>query len=539
MVFNIKISQIKINQLRSFSNILIQVEQKLREKTKKLWDFNKISETNIKNTYNPNELYLILINKEKAGTIILQEKDILFWPEFERDENAIYIHKFSLLPRFAGRGLSKEVLLAVQKKAEEDGRHFLRLDCNKDMNKICELYEDFGFKEIDSRFIEGKEVVRYEKKLTPYLEIYNKSGFSIKKASGMYLFNDRGKFLDLLSGVNTNLFGFNNKKINNVAKRQIDKYIHISNYHDSSAQVYLLNKLRAVTNLDNFLLLNSSSEANEALLTILSNRQNPNKKKIITFGGSFFGRTYGCRKLNMGGRYENLDITSIPVNDLAALKQALNGEVLAIYLELIQGHGGIVALKKEIIEFIIEAKEKFDIKLVIDETLTGLGRCNSIFLYKEYNLSPDALIIGKAIGGGFPLAILGINSSISKWAHKGVYGSTLGGNSVACSCGSFILDEIQKKLIRFNENADYLNNKLGGLCKKFKLYLKGKGFFLGIEFGTESEARIFYQTALKNNIFFDIVGKKTVRIMLPINVSKKEIDVVASKLNNLLRIYKK
>lgn len=532
------IRKIKNKELSTFSQTLITVEKALRRRSNKLWEFDKLMPDKLKEIYKPSNMYLLFVEGAVAGTIILQETDLDYWQQYKKESNCYYIHKLSLLPKYTGKGLSKKILDWAEGEAISAGKTYLRLDCNKDRGKVCKIYEDFGFKRKDIKTINGREVVLYEKNVDLILDVYKKSNFFVTGASQMKLLNGKGFIVDLISGVNSNIFGFKNIYIKRIAKKQIDKYIHASNYHTSDSQINILKKLNEMTHFNKYFFTNSSSEANEAMLTILNDICSFKKNKIITFQNSFFGRTYGCRKLNSGGNYDSLTVLQVPPNDLKSLKSRINNETLAVYLELIQGHGGIVEIKKEIIEYLKMVRHKFNFKIIVDETLTGVGRCNFPFLYQKFNLQPDAIIIGKAVGGGFPLAVLCLNNEMSKLVSSGIYGSTLGGNAVACACGEFILNEIgdEKKMRKINKNALYLRNKLLSLEKKFDFKLLGKGFLLGLQFKNSEMAKRFRLEAFKKRLFFDIVGEKTVRLMPPINISKKTIDFIVNKINKIFEV---
>jgi len=532
----------KDSQIELFSNILIKVEKQLRKKSKKLWDLEKLSPGSLLSKYSPSGMYLCYLNNKVIGTVILQERDYLFWPEYVSSSEAYYIHKLSLLSQYRGKGFSFKFLELVEKKAIQDNKKYIRLDCNEDMPNVSKIYETFGFKKVKLKKIEGKRVILYEKKLAPslFLDVYQKNNFIFEGAGHLSLNNKENTTLDLLSGVSTNILGFNNKKIRYIAKKQIDKYIHLSNYHNSRAQIEMLDLMKKITHLEKYLLLNSSSEANEALLTILNNSSilNANSKnKIITFKNSFFGRTYGCRMLNSGGRYGNLFIKSIPANDLEKIKTELNEKVLAIYLELIQGHGGIIPIKRKIIKYIKAAAEKNKIYIIVDETLTGLGRCNYPFLYQKFKLKPNALIVGKGLGGGFPLSVLCTDKSISNLVVKGIYGSTLGGNSVACVCGKYILRFITnpKERKKIRENSGYLRVKLEHLSKRFNFGLLGEGYLIGLRFNSEKEAKKFQLETIKNNLFVDTVDNNTIRIMPPLDITRSEIEFIINKFIEIFR----
>ncbi len=364
--------------------------------------------------------------------------------------------------------------------------------------------------------------------------VYYKKGLNIVNSDRCYVYSSKRRYLDFISGVVFNSLGYNNKKIISTCSKQLKKMIHPSNYYCSQPQINLAKRLKRLTGLDSVFFANSGTEANEAAIKFLTLvAEERGRKTILTIKGSFFGRTYGSQILKNGGKLYNLEVKSIEFQDLKNIESYVNSDTLVIYIELILGHGGILPIPEEIILKIKSICTKHNIILAIDEIQTGLGRCGYSLLYKKYRLNPSIVTLGKFFGGGFPLSAVIISKEISDRLYPGFYGSTMGGNSIACEAAQITLDYASNKnnLKRIINYGKLIKKEILSLQNRNIIDVVGAGLLLGIIINPRIDASKIEKDLFDNGLIVDVVSNNTIRLAPPLIINKKEI-------NEALRIIK-
>ncbi len=365
------------------------------------------------------------------------------------------------------------------------------------------------------------------------LQTYKRIPIKISHGKGVYLFTEDGKkYLDFFSGLAVNTLGYGNNKVIRAIEEQIKKYIHLSNYYVNSPQIELAEKLARYSGLSKVFFTNSGTEAIEASLKLIRKFFGP-EKKIITFSNAFHGRTYGS--LSLGGKkiykehFSPLlpNIIQLEFNNVEQLDKCIDSETAAVYLEFIQGEGGVRVASELFVSKIKSLKKKYDFILVADEVQSGIGRTGKSFAYNHYNITPDFVIVAKSIGGGLPLGALITNKKYSDVFEFGDHGDTFGGNPVACAAGLAVIDEVfENNLV--NEVAklgDYFLKELKMVQKENPaqiLAIRGLGFMLGVELnqlcsGIVGEFR-------GKGILVNCTNENVLRILPPLISTQENID---------------
>jgi acetylornithine/N-succinyldiaminopimelate aminotransferase len=368
-----------------------------------------------------------------------------------------------------------------------------------------------------------------------FINAYNKRPLIVSRGSKSYLYANKKKYLDFLSGISINNIGYGNKKIIQRIVFQAKKIIHPSNYYYTKVQIELAKKLINISGLDKIFFANSGSEANETALFLLSKyKENifPNRNEIIIIDGSFFGRTYGCQRLSSGLSVGKLKVKKVSFNNLSDFKDKVSGNSLAVCLELVLGHGGVKPMDVNILNQIAKICKSREILVYIDEVQTGLGRVGETFAFKLYKLNPDIVTIGKSLGGGLPLSATIVKEKLARNIKPGDYGSTMGGNSIACAAGNILIDYLSnpKNIQKIKKKGAYITEKINDLIKKYPHIkeVRGLGLMIGVELAEKAD--LVLENSLKNGLLLDIVAKNTLRLLPPFNISKKDIDLAIEKL---------
>lgn len=366
------------------------------------------------------------------------------------------------------------------------------------------------------------------------LSTYSRTPVIFVKGKGMTLVDITGKkYLDFFPGWGVNNVGHCHPKVMSAVRDQIGTLIHIPNnfYHPNQAK--LAKEIVRWSFPAKVFFCNSGAEGCEAAIKFARVYGSKTKRhEIITMTNSFHGRTLGALAATGQTKYQNgfhplpPGFKTIPFNDIAAVKAAVNDNTIAIMLELVQGEGGINIAGKEYIRQIRELCTQKDILLILDEVQTGMGRTGEIFGFKHYGIEPDLMILAKALGGGLPIGALVVKRSISDTFQPGMHASTFGGSPLICkaSLGTFKAIFADKMLGNAKKMGPYLMERLNELKGKFKCIqeVRGLGLMIGIELNAEGKG--IFEACLRHGLIINCTQGNILRIMPALNVTKKQID---------------
>ena len=376
------------------------------------------------------------------------------------------------------------------------------------------------------------------------LKTYSRKNVLFKKGDGIWLYSDSGdKFLDCASGIAVNILGHCNKKLVKVLTEQAKNLWHTSNLYRVENQEKLAKLLVENTFADKVFFTNSGTEAIECAIKMARayhSKLNQERHEILSFDGCFHGRsmaaisTSNSDKMKEGFGPLIPGFKSLSFNDRDALYQNISDKTAAVIVEPIQGEGGIRSFSSEILKLIRSLCDDTGALLIIDEIQCGLGRSGKLFAHEWFNLKPDIMTIAKGIGGGFPLGACLSTENASIGMVKGKHGSTYGGNPLACAVGCEVMNNVLEK--GFLENvrikSEYFSQKMLRLVSEFPSVfeeLRGSGLMLGLK--TKIENISFTNEAYKQNLLLAPASDNVVRILPPLNISKKEVDYVVELLS--------
>jgi predicted acetylornithine/succinylornithine family transaminase len=383
----------------------------------------------------------------------------------------------------------------------------------------------------------------FEREEEILLQTYKRIPIEISHGEGVYLYSKDGKkYLDFFSGLAVNALGYGNKKVIQSIEVQINKFIHLSNYYINTPQVELAEKLVKYSGLSKVFFTNSGTEAVEASLKLIRKYFGP-EKNIITFSNAFHGRTYGSLSLSGKEKYKKYfspllpNIIQLGFNDLEQLEKNVTENTAAIYLEFIQGEGGIKFSSNIFVEKIDELRNKFGFALVADEVQSGIGRTGKPFAYQHYNIEPDLVIVAKAIGGGLPLGALMTNKKFENVFQKGDHGSTFGGNPVACAAGLEVVNEVfENELVKnVADLGNYFKSELNLLHKKYPdkiVDVRGLGFMIGVELPKPCVSLV--DKFREKGILVNCTNENVLRILPPLISTKENIDYFINIFSEIL-----
>jgi len=376
------------------------------------------------------------------------------------------------------------------------------------------------------------QLLEREKKY--FLNTYSRIPLDIRHGEGAYLYTSDGeKYLDFFSGLGVNALGHSHPKIIEAINEQVEKFSHLSNYCITEIQIEFAELLLKHSGMEKIFLTNSGTEAVEAAIKLLRKKYGPGRN-IYSLTNSFHGRTYGALSLTAREKYRESFMPLLPgiyhldFNNLDDLRQNVDETTAAVFLEFLQGEGGINFVSQEYINLLKDLRNKYGFAVVADEIQSGIGRTGKGFAFEHFKITPDIVITAKAIGGGLPLGALLTSGDYADIFIPGDHGTTFGGNPVACAAGKIVLDEVlENDLVSSVANyGEYLNQKLSEFKdlnpSKIK-EVRGKGFMIGIEISGSGKEVV--DQMRERNILINSTNENTIRLLPPLIATETEIDI--------------
>jgi acetylornithine/N-succinyldiaminopimelate aminotransferase len=225
----------------------------------------------------------------------------------------------------------------------------------------------------------------------------------------------------------------------------------------------------------------------------------------------------------------------VPLNDVQALTEIMDEHVCAIIMEPIQGEGGIYNTEQAFIESARALADQHDALLIFDEVQCGMARTGHLFAHQMYGVKPDVLCLAKGLGAGMPIGAVLVNERADVLV-PGDHGSTFGGNPLACSAGNVVMDIVSKPafLEHVKDVSTYIKDALSTLDKTYGFLkeIRGEGLILGVE--TKYKSADIIGKALEEELLLIGAGENTVRIIPPLVITEKEIDIFVEKFEKVL-----
>lgn len=377
-----------------------------------------------------------------------------------------------------------------------------------------------------------------------FIHTYNRIPIDLAYGEGVHLIDKKGnRYLDFFSGLGVNALGYSHPLIVKAVSDQISKFGHLSNYFVTDIQVEFSEKLLKYSKMSKVFLSNSGTEAVEAAIKLIRKKFGPDKK-IFSLSNAFHGRTYGALSLTANDNYRTPflpllpNIHQIAFNNIQDLTANIGINTAAVFVEFIQGEGGINMVSEEFVNELKNLRKKFDFILVSDCIQCGIGRTGKAFSHDYYDFEPDIILSAKAIGGGLPLGAMLVNNALSDEFAPGDHGTTFGGNPVSCAAGNVVLSEVfEHGLVHeVKMNGDYLIGQLLELKNMYPDHIKevrGRGFMIGVDFYYECANIV---TKLRDRkIFANCTNKTVLRLLPPLIMEKNDIDFFLYNLHESIK----
>jgi acetylornithine aminotransferase/acetylornithine/N-succinyldiaminopimelate aminotransferase len=372
------------------------------------------------------------------------------------------------------------------------------------------------------------------------LKNYGRPALTLVQGRGSLVWDDQGRqFLDFTSGIAVSALGHCHPHWVAAVQRQAGELIHTSNLFRNPNQGELARRLVGKAGPGRVFFCNSGAEANEGLLKLA--RLHGMKKaggeegkiyKVICAKSAFHGRTFGGmsatpqEKIQKGFRPLVPGFAFGELNDLASFEALVDDQTAAIFVETIQGEGGVNPATPEFLLGLRDLCNRRDLLLMLDEVQCGVGRTGKFFAYDHAGVRPDAIGMAKGLGGGFPIGAIWVGEKAGDLFQPGMHGTTFGGTPLACAAALAVLDVIEKErlLEKVTVNSVPWISSLRELAKDFPsqvLGVRGRGFMVGIQLANDPAPLI---GALREaGLLAPVAGGNVIRLLPPLTATPEEL----------------
>ena len=383
------------------------------------------------------------------------------------------------------------------------------------------------------------------------MSTYGRLDLAISHGQGCWVWDVKGRrYLDGLAGIAVNTLGHGHPRLVPALQDQVAKLIHTSNYYHVPLQEQLADKLCELSGLSKVFFCNSGLEANEAALKIARkfghDRGNDNPE-VLVFEGAFHGRSIATLsatanpKIHAGFGPLVPGFVRVPLNDIKAVEAALLAHpgITAVFLETIQGEGGVNPAQLEFLRQLRRVCDSHDILLMLDEVQCGIGRTGKWFAYQWADIQPDVMPLAKGLGSGVPIGAVVCGPRAATVLQPGNHGSTFGGNPLAMRAGVETLTIMQEDGLLANaiEVGALLKTALqDGLAGvNGVVELRGQGLMIGIELD-RSCGPLMAQAAAAG-LLISVTADRVIRLVPALIMSPAEAQEIASILCPLIKAF--
>lgn len=385
------------------------------------------------------------------------------------------------------------------------------------------------------------------------MNTYARQPVAFVRGEGVWLWDTEGRrFLDGLSGIAVNTLGHAHPGLVAGLREQLGLLIHTSNLYQVPLQSQLATELVRLSGMTNAFFCNSGLEANEAALKLArkhGHRMGHANPQTIVFERAFHGRSIatlsatGNEKIQKGFEPLVEGFVRVPLNDIDAIERAgdRHPEISAVFLETIQGEGGIRPSHLEFLKELRALCDRRDWLLMLDEVQCGIGRTGKWFAHQWADVLPDVMPLAKGLGSGVPIGAVIAHGRAASLFEPGNHGSTFGGNPLAMRAGLETIRAVEAEGLLHNACArgeqirEGLTTGLQGIPGI--LEIRGQGLMIGVELDRPCGAIV--GMARDAGLLINVTADTVVRILPALILSSDEADDLVKRLVDVIRSFLK
>lgn len=388
-----------------------------------------------------------------------------------------------------------------------------------------------------------------------YLPVYRPREVILERGQGSRLWDRDGReYIDLAAGIAVCGLGHNDPDLVAALTEQAGKLWHTSNVFYSEPPLRLAEELVSASRFaTRVFLCNSGAEANEAAIKLIrkwatAQGRGPDRRVIVTFRGSFHGRTLAAVTATAQPKYQEGyeplpgGFRYVDFNDIGQLETAMAaGDVAAVLVEPIQGEGGVMPAAEGFLKAVRELCDRHGALLALDEIQCGMGRTGTLFAHWQDGVVPDMVTLAKALGGGFPIGALLAGPKVAEVMQFGAHGTTFGGNPLAAAVARAALRKLSSPEIAANvvRQSAAIRAGLGKLGEELGVFseVRGRGLMLGAVLAEAYRGRAgeILDLAAKGGLLMLQAGPDVLRFVPALNIGDAEVAEGLERLGRALR----
>ena len=396
------------------------------------------------------------------------------------------------------------------------------------------------------------------KPINPFIELENQYGAKnyaplpivLTKGEGVYVWDDAGnRYLDMMSAYSAVSHGHCHPRLVKALQEQAGRLNVVSRAFYTDKLGAFLKKACEMSGFDRALPMNSGAEAVETAMkaarkwAYVVKGVPKDQAEIIACEGNFHGRTIAIIGMSTEPQYQNgfgpfpPGLKIIPYANPDELEKAITPNTAAFLVEPIKGEGGIIVPPPGYLKACAAICKKHNVLMICDEIQTGLGRTGKLFAHQYDDMQPDAIVLGKALGGGLlPVSLFLARKEIMDVFTPGDHGSTFGGNPLAAVVGTVALDVLREEKLSENAAAmgGYFLKNLKAISSPLIKDVRGKGLLIGVEIDKNFSAREICLKLLAYEVLCKETHDTVIRFAPPLIITKEQIDVVVKALREVL-----
>jgi acetylornithine/succinyldiaminopimelate/putrescine aminotransferase len=369
----------------------------------------------------------------------------------------------------------------------------------------------------------------------------------IDRAEGIFIYDKSGKsYMDMIAGVAVNNIGHNHPKVVEALKNQIDRHLHVMVYGEfiQDAQSNFATTLTSLLpeQLNCVYTVNSGTEANEAALKLA--KRVTGRSELVSFRGSYHGSTHGSMSVS-GNEVKKIafrpllpDVRFLQFNSIVDLEQ-ITTQTAGVIIETVQGDAGVRIPTPEFLKALRAKCDEVGALLIFDEIQCGMGRTGKLFAFEHFNVIPDILTLGKALGGGMPIgALVSSTEYLKEFTYNPMLGhiTTFGGHPVICAAGNAAL-EVMRDELDFSEV-----NRLGALLEELIganeeiIAIRRIGMMFAFDMVSAERVEKVVMKCIEKGLlsFWFLSHPYSFRLSPPLTISEKEIRLAAAIINQVI-----
>lgn len=359
----------------------------------------------------------------------------------------------------------------------------------------------------------------------------------VAKAEGIYFWDKTGKrYIDMIAGVAVNNIGHRHPAVLEAIQTQLDKHLHVMVYGEflQDSQLALAENLKSILpeQLNCSYIVNSGTEAIEAALKLA--KRVSGRHELVSTHKSYHGSTHGSMSVS-GNEVKKANfrpllpaVSFISFNDISSL-DIITNKTAGVLVETVQGDAGMRTPSTEFLKALRQKCSDTGALLILDEVQVGMGRTGTMFAFEQYDIVPDILVLGKALGGGMPIgAMISSFENMNKFTYNPMLGhiTTFGGHPVVCAAANSCIDVLKAE--PWIEEVEQKGQLLQSMLSQHSavIEIRRKGLFFAIELGSFERVEAVVKKCLEKGLigFWFLSCPTAFRLSPPLCITSDEMN---------------